>query len=66
MSAWTTEKPTTPGWYWLRVSPLDHNPMIVKVCRAGMGMMGLWTIGKQEMIIIGHGGEWQLVEPAKE
>lgn len=40
--------------------------LVVKVCHAGMGMMGLWTVGKAEKTLIGDGGEWQPVEPPKD
>lgn len=63
---WTRTTPNKSGWWWLRVDKNDTHPMVVKVCHAGMGMMGLWTIGKAEMTIIGEGGEWQPVAPPKD
>ena len=35
---WTTEKPTTPGWYWWRLSS-DRLAHLVKVTREGNGVI---------------------------
>lgn len=54
MSAWTTEKPTTEGWYWYRIDPLDKDPITDYVSEE--------DIQNDETA----DGEWQPVEPAKE
>lgn len=68
-SAWTTEKPTTAGWYWVR---WPHEPHIGEEIREVTQPNGPDTdyleAGDIPMdeYVEEYSPEWQPVEPAKE
>lgn len=63
-STWTTEKPTGPGWYWLR-NPHDGITQVVFVYE---GNVGLWVEFLDGLLqpIRHTTGEWAKVPSPKE
>lgn len=56
MSQWTTEKPTTPGWYWWRRN--NEAPKVLEIKEWGDGYLDahgvglVWSVNNLD-------GEWQ-------
>jgi hypothetical protein len=51
---WTTEKPTTAGWYWFRGLAHEADPFIVQVDEAGQFQ---WPDGGFQEVTLAK-GEW--------
>ena len=64
VSGWTTEMPTTPGWYWLRHAVFRDTagawhalyPMIVELVRDG----------NSPMMLLVSGSEWEWVRSVED
>lgn len=54
--AWTTEKPTKPGFYWYRLNDHDDSPVIVSV-GPDTDMVGPWPDGSDSRLSK-ENGEW--------
>jgi|688.fasta_scaffold944640_1 hypothetical protein len=47
---WTTEKPTEPGYYWVKERPLTR-PILVSI------NIKAWSIGIEELAVLKFGDE---------
>ena len=64
-SAWTTEKPTKPGWYWFLESGIGERIVEIRAVPIRGLLIVCWVSGRRADLADLFGG-WQPVEPAKE
>lgn len=51
MPAFTTQKPTKPGWHWYRTGELDAEPTLAWVCEIAGKMNVVWPNGQSEHVL---------------
>jgi hypothetical protein len=60
MSAWTTERPTTAGWYWWRFNE-NRNPTAIYLSSDHVDGRDVFTVGTIVLLLHEVPGEWQPV-----
>jgi hypothetical protein len=65
-TAWTTERPTEPGWYFVRDAGKPHTMECVDLQRTLNGKLRVYRAGVDDgddFVSWGMGCEWQRAEP---
>jgi len=63
---WTTDKPTTPGWYWWRSHPYKSGEHIIRVLDVLQVGHNLWAKGIGEITDLSCSWSSTAIEPPKE